>query len=133
MRLMLLGLAASTAAFSVPASADKFDGPAFSAAATGSPVHIRVGDGGPVGGGDVRRHRDRRDGHHPRRPHRGEPVIGWGLHPGSYRDGNRGFGADRWEDWWHERPSRSYPRWVQNGDGNCERMWSSGSGWRCSW
>ena len=136
MRLMLLGLAASTAAISVPASADRFDGPAFSAAATGSPVRIHIGNGPGAGGGDVRRHRDGRDGDHRRRPHRRddpELVIGWGFDRSSDWDGNRSFDPDRWNDWWHERPSRSYPRWVQNRDGNCERMWWSGSGWRCSW
>lgn len=48
-------------------------------------------------------------------------------------DPNRSFDPDLWNDWWHERPWRAYPRWVWNND-NCEpdRMWWSGSGWRCT-
>lgn len=33
-------------------------------------------------------------------------------------------------DWWHERPERSFPRWMQNNQG-CERQWWDGSTLRC--
>ena len=48
-------------------------------------------------------------------------------------DGNRSFDPDKWNDWWHDRPDRAFPRWVWNNQ-NCapDRMWSSGSGWRCT-
>jgi len=42
---------------------------------------------------------------------------------------NRTWLPDSYNDWWHDRPDRAFPRWVQ--DGKCERMWWSGSGWRC--
>ena len=49
-------------------------------------------------------------------------------------DGNRSFDPDKWNDWWHERPWRAYPRWVQNNrDCEPERMWQGGGVWRCSW
>lgn len=49
-------------------------------------------------------------------------------------DGNRQFDPDRWNDWWHERPWRAYPRWVQNNrDCDPSRMWQGGGVWRCSW
>ena len=48
-------------------------------------------------------------------------------------DSNRSFDPDRWNDWWHDRPERSFPRWVWRNH-NCseDRMWWSGAGWRCT-
>ena len=54
---------------------------------------------------------------------------GWGYYDGDY-DANRSFDPDRWNDWWHNRPDRAFPRWVANNQ-NCERIWYSGAGWRC--
>lgn len=53
-----------------------------------------------------------------------------------YADGNwayannRDFAPDNYNGWWHERPERSMPRWLSQ-NGNCERRWWSGAGWRC--
>ena len=64
------------------------------------------------------------------------PDGAWGYYEGDY-DANRSFDADKWNDWWHERPNRAYPRWVQesqaNPSGTCDtsRMWWSGAGWHC--
>jgi len=48
---------------------------------------------------------------------------------------NRSWESDSYNDWWHDRPDRAYPRWVseQRMRGTCEpdRMWWSGSGWHC--
>jgi hypothetical protein len=47
---------------------------------------------------------------------------------------NRGWESDSYNDWWHDRPDRAFPRWVQEQRGGpCEpdRMWWSGSGWHC--
>ena len=44
--------------------------------------------------------------------------------------GDSAWRADSFNDWWHDRPDRSMPRWVRHNQ-NCERMWWSGSGWRC--
>jgi len=59
--------------------------------------------------------------------------YGYGYYyPGDY-DANRSFDPDKWNDWWHERPERAFPRWVWRNQ-NCteDRMWWSGAGWRCT-
>jgi hypothetical protein len=45
---------------------------------------------------------------------------------------NRSWDSDSFNDWWHDRPDRAFPRWVQHNEG-CEpdRMWWSGNGWHC--
>jgi hypothetical protein len=59
------------------------------------------------------------------------PDGAWGYYYGDY-DANRSFDEHKWNDWWHDRPDRSFPRWVQTNQ-NCtpDRMWWSGSGWHC--
>lgn len=56
------------------------------------------------------------------------PYYGYGDY-----DANRSFDEEKWNDWWHDRPDRSYPRWVWRNQ-NCtpDRMWWSGAGWRCT-
>lgn len=77
--------------------------------------------------------RDGRD-FHDRRRHRRfhETVVVHG--PSIFWDANRSFDPDRWNDWWHERPWRAYPRWVTSNQ-NCapDRMWWGGGAWRCGW
>lgn len=43
---------------------------------------------------------------------------------------NRTWESDSYNDWWHDQPWRSYPKWVSTNQ-NCDRMWWSGGGWRC--
>ena len=133
MRALLLGAAASVAAFAVSAPAAALDPPALQAGAglhgvtvhRGSAVHFDRGHGGEWKDGD----HDRRD----RRRFRRTVVIGpWGWSEPRDFDGNRSFDADRWNDWWHERPWRAYPRWVRSND-QCERVWQGGGVWRCEW
>ena len=75
------------------------------------------------------------DGRHHRR-HRGNSGLfveydagAWALY------NNHSWDSDSFNDWWHDRPDRAYPRWVleQRRNGTCEadRMWWSGSGWHC--
>ncbi|HEY0630332.1 MAG TPA: hypothetical protein VGD23_13485, partial [Sphingomicrobium sp.] len=66
-----------------------------------------------------------------RRRGRGSDVIvgTWGGEWALYN--NRSFESDSYNDWWHDRPDRSYPRWVTSG--KCDRMWWGGGAWRCSW
>ena len=115
---MLLATAAGLAfglAFAAPASAQTM---------TSHGVRIHSGtDFARFHGGF--RDFDRRD----RRRHGRTDVIlnSWGGEWALYN--NRSFEADSYHDWWHDRPDRSYPRWVANG--RCERMWWSGGGWRC--
>jgi hypothetical protein len=74
-----------------------------------------------------------------RRGHRrhGHRNFDGGVIIGDWSDGdwgrynNRSFEFDSYNDWWHERPWRSYPRWVSSG--TCDRMWWGGGTLRCSW
>ena len=43
---------------------------------------------------------------------------------------NRSWESDSYNDWWHDQPWRSYPRWVTKNE-DCQRQWWSGGGWRC--
>jgi hypothetical protein len=58
--------------------------------------------------------------------------IIWGGYDlqSSYDD--RDWAPETGNDWWHDRPDRAFPRWVQHNE-NCtpDRMWWSGSGWHC--
>jgi len=44
--------------------------------------------------------------------------------------GDTAWRPESYNDWWHERPNRSFPRWISN-NGRCERIWWGGEGWRC--
>jgi hypothetical protein len=43
---------------------------------------------------------------------------------------NRSWRPDSYNDWWHDRPDRAFPRWMSNNQ-DCQRLWWSGGGWRC--
>jgi len=49
--------------------------------------------------------------------------------PGDY-DANRSFDPDKWNDWWHERPERAFPRWMAR-NRDCSRQWYSGDVLTC--
>ncbi|QIL03173.1 hypothetical protein G7078_10555 [Sphingomonas sinipercae] len=78
-----------------------------------------------------------RDGHGDRRGdrHRGA-RNGRGVYVGNWAGGewalynNRSWDSGSYNDWWHDRPDRSYPRWMTN-NVDCQRVWWSGGGWRC--
>src|SRR5688572_25079773 len=62
--------------------------------------------------GGTAEHRDRR-GRHPRyRYGRGNSFVYYGGEWALYN--NRSFEPESYNDWWHERPNRSLPRWTQN-------------------
>ena len=42
---------------------------------------------------------------------------------------NRTWEPDSYNDWWHDNPARSFPRWVTSG--MCERKWYSADTLRC--
>ena len=44
--------------------------------------------------------------------------------------GDTAWRPESFNDWWHERTDRSYPRWLQN-NANCERKWWGGETLRC--
>ena len=58
-------------------------------------------------------------------------AAGLDVYGGDWaRYNNRSFEPDSYNDWWHDRPDRAFPRWVRNNQ-NCDRVWWSGGGWRC--
>lgn len=81
------------------------------------------------------------------RSHRGGPghdgrgggldsgATSWGFYDlqSSYDD--RDWMPESGNGWWHDRPDRAYPRWVQEQrhQVTCDpdRMWWSGTGWHC--
>lgn len=117
--LMLLGAAAlSATALSTPVAAEDWSG--------SSPSGFHHGDRHDGDGHDARHHRR----------HGGSSGFfveydagAWALY------NNRGWDSGSFNDWWHDRPDRAYPRWVQDQrrSGTCDqdRMWWSGSGWHC--
>jgi hypothetical protein len=114
MRILLLAAAAGAAALSIPAVST-----AQSAGGTSMNGHHRAHNNFPGVTSDQARLRGR------------SPDGAWGYYYGDY-DANRAFASDKYNDWWHDRPDRSFPRWVQNNQ-NCapDRMWWSGNGWHC--
>lgn len=44
--------------------------------------------------------------------------------------GDTAWRAQGFNDWWHERPWRSYPRWIST-NSSCERKYWAGGEWRC--
>jgi len=123
MKHVLLAAAAICAAAALPtapAQAQSSAGAAFVGVNTGgSGVRIHRGFGGQ---GDHRR-RDRRFDD--------EAQIGTWVDGGEWAlYNNRSWQPDSYNDWWHDRPDRAYPRWMLSNQ-NCERKWWSGSGWKC--
>jgi hypothetical protein len=86
------------------------------------------------GRGDGRHGSDGRDTRDHRRDGRGSVFVGpWGWGPDTWAlYNNRSWESNSYNDWWHDRPDRAYPRWVQQNQ-NCtaDRMWWSGTGWHC--
>jgi hypothetical protein len=131
MQGVLLGLAL-TASLAVPASAEGISAAsgfsslsAFGASGSGD---LRVLKGRPAG------HRGDGFGAHRRHIHVGDGGFdggpwGWGYYDGDY-DANRSFDPDKWNDWWHDRPDRAYPRWMSRNQ-NCARPWYSGDVLTC--
>ena len=114
MRALLAGLAAiGTVGIPAPATAQETTSAAF----VGIPavtVHRGVRNDGF----------DRRDGRRLRG--NSDTVL---VYDRDYQ-GDSMWRPDSFNDWWHERPWRSYPRWVADNQ-NCDRRWWSGGTWRC--
>jgi hypothetical protein len=138
MRPYLLGVAAAAAAIAfpaAPASADSSSAPfaafgsapAFSQNQGGIPVRIHRGTGVRHDNGDRDRHRRHRRGG-------GDTIVlddGFGWYGDQWaRWNNRTFESDSYNDWWHDQPWRSYPRWTSQNLG-CDRPWYSGDVLRC--
>ena len=73
----------------------------------------------------------RRDGHRRGRLNDSVVVGDVGYYGGEWAlYNNRSFESDSYNDWWHDRPDRAYPRWMSNNH-DCQRQYWTGSGWRC--
>ena len=116
MKTMLLGLAGAAALSLAAAPAAAGDS---SGGWNGSPGG-RPGSWSEIGDRDRDRRRNSR-----------REVVAWNWHNGDWAyHNNRSFSPDSYNDWWHDRPDRAYPRWMQNNQ-DCKRLWWSGGGWRC--
>jgi len=133
MHRVLLGLALG-GALTAPASLNSVAAAGLSASAAFGGSAGRV----ESGGSGVRVHR--LVGIPPGSNHHGRRHGGGGFayaYPPEYYDANydidRSWAPDSFNDWWHDRPDRAYPRWVwHNYDCSADRMWWSGAGWRCT-
>ena len=125
MRALLLGLAAPIAALAFTASPAAALDPPSAVLVAGSAHGVTVHHGLPpqFSGGD--RHDGRRHDRD-RRRRNGDSVL---IYDRDYQ-GDTVWRANSYNDWWHNRPDRAFPRWMQNNQ-NCERLWWSGGGWRC--
>jgi hypothetical protein len=112
---MLLGFAVTLAA-AIPAQAQNF----VNQGGGGTGVSIHRGGGEWTGQGHRRHRRD------------DAMVVGdLGYYGGEWAlYNNRSWEPDSYNDWWHDRPDRSFPRWMA-GNQDCARKWWSGGGWRC--
>ena len=131
MRVHLLRLAAAAAAIAIPAApatAQAYDSSPRAGTYSGgldTPGAFRGGEGWRDGGRD---HRDRR-GRHWRHRDRGD--YSFVYYGGEWaRWNNHSFEPESYNDWWHERPNRSLPRWTQN-NRDCRQQYWTSAGWTC--
>jgi len=127
MRTLMFAIASLAIAAPVSADAQSAPGMQFSAR-SGSGHH----------GGGFGNHDRRRDGRHDGRNDvfrdgRGDRGNFDGVvYYDDYREyqGDSAWKSDSFNDWWHDRPDRAYPRWV-TANQNCERQWYAGDTLRC--
>jgi hypothetical protein len=125
MRALLLAIAAPIAAFAA-APAAALDPPTAqftSASSAGSAAGVTVHHGLPPqfrGASDGSGHNG------DRRRRRSDTFL---IYDRDYQ-GDTAWRATSYNDWWHERPERAFPRWMA-GNQDCQRLWWSGGGWRC--
>jgi hypothetical protein len=118
MRSMLLAAAGVLAAIAAPAQAQVSQSDGFTVAQSGQIA------GSPI-------FRGCSSGRHERGRAGCNGVTVLDVYGGDWaRWNNRSFEPGSYNDWWHDRPDRAFPRWMQSNQ-NCDRMWWSGGGWRC--
>ena len=126
MHRALLGLSALIAA-AVPAAAPAQQFDSSSPGLTGRVA--RQPSFGDFCRGDFRGDRDR-----DRRHHRGggcRSNVGMDWYGGEWAlYNNRSWDPDSYNDWWHDRPERAYPRWMTRNQ-DCARRWYSGDTLTC--
>jgi len=111
---------------------ERWTDPGFMAAAN---VTVHRGPQAMALSGSSHRGDGRHDARHDGRRHgRSDDGVFGGAWAWYDPNLNRSWDSDSYNDWWHDRPDRAYPRWVQHNDGCDEgRMWQGGGAWRCSW
>jgi hypothetical protein len=128
--LLFLPAAAAGSASPAAAAAERRDGgfarPSPSARSGAAGVRVHRGD--HRDGHDRDRSRDRFDAFSSgdgQRRFRGDTYL-------PYRDyqGDSLWRSDSFNDWWHDRPDRAFPRWVASNQ-QCQRQYWSGGAWRC--
>jgi hypothetical protein len=134
MRTYWLGLLCVAAALPAAPAAAAFDPSSSFTAVESSASSVRVHRGDEGRRWRDGRHGDWRDGRHDRdgpRRGRGRDIYVQQYYGGEWaRYNNRGWESDSYNDWWHDQPHRSMPRWVER-NGDCQRQWWSGGGWTC--
>lgn len=128
MRTLLLAAAALVSAAAVPT----FPVQAQQAAATGFTIGSGTSfhDGSGRHDGRFDRRRDRRDDRRfDRRRDRHDDDDAFLYYDREYL-GDTAWRSDSFNDWWHDRPDRAYPRWVTNNQ-NCARQWYGANTLRC--
>ena len=136
MRMLLVLASAAAIALPSTAAAQSLVDQGFSESSGSGRFHR--GDIGRVRGDvklqgcDVRSGRGHRGDGDGRRGRRGcEISVGTWVDAGEWAlYNNRSWESDSYNDWWHDQPWRSYPRWVSKNE-DCQRQWWSGGGWRC--
>jgi hypothetical protein len=134
MNRVLLGAAvAAIATFTSTSPAD-----AQGAAAGGSFSSIAAHR--PLPGLRMARHAGGRNGDFRHRPggfrhiHVGDGFVGpgWGYegYGYDYDDLNASWRPDSFNDWWHDRPDRAFPRWMAR-NRDCARRWYSADALSC--
>lgn len=114
---MHIALLAAAAAVFLPAAPAQAEVTSLTARPAPSVHGVFVHRGFGSGHGDRRRHRDF-DG--------GFLIGSWDRE----WQGDTAWRPGSYNDWWHDRPDRAYPRWMARNQ-DCERLWWSGGGWRC--
>jgi hypothetical protein len=119
MHRLLLAAAASAVALmiSIPAAAQNFAGSSSNHGGYGL-----IGVPANSNAGGVRIHRGHGNGF------AGYYSSGYNDY-GDY-DANRSFDPEKWNDWWHDRPDRAFPRWMSRNQ-DCARRWYSGDVLTC--
>jgi len=94
-----------------------------------TPREFRGGEGWRDGRIADHRGRHERHGRHGRYRDRGD--YSFVYYGGEWaRWNNRSFEPESYNDWWHERPNRSLPRWTQN-NRDCRQQYWTSAGWTC--
>lgn len=136
MRMLLVLASLSAIALPSPAVAQSLVDQGFSESNGSGRFHRgeigRVRGDVKLQGCDVRSGRGHRSDSGDRRDRRGcEVSVGTWVDAGEWAlYNNRSWESDSYNDWWHDQPWRSYPRWVSKNE-DCQRQWWSGGGWRC--